>query len=96
MNDDDRSESASKGHIPCEQRAQRQPLEDQGDRYEFRVKGHLASSWSEWLGGLAIANLENGESLLTGPVADQAALHGLLVKLRDMNLPLISVNRLED
>ena len=68
---------------------------DGSEWYEFRVRGHLAPCWSEWLGRLAIGHLETGETLLTGPVADQAALHGLLAKLRDLNLPLISVNRIE-
>lgn len=63
--------------------------------YEFRVKGHLQPDWSDWLEGLAITHLESGETMLSGPVADQAALHGVLAKLRDLNLTLISVNRIE-
>ena len=90
----DKSESPKESDLSHERDAQGEALEGQGDWYEFRLKGHLAACWSEWLGGLAIANLEDGECLLTGPVVDQAALHGLLVKVRDLNLPLISVNRI--
>jgi hypothetical protein len=55
---------------------------------EILVAGQLDARWSDWLGGLAIATTDGGESVLTGPVADQAALHGLLGRLRDLNLPL--------
>ena len=65
------------------------------DTYQIRVRGHLASRWTEWFDGLTIENQPNGEALICGPVTDQAALHGLLVKVRDLNLPLISVNRIE-
>jgi hypothetical protein len=61
--------------------------------YEIRVEGHLGPGWSEWFEGLAVAPMDNGQTLLTGPVADQAALHGLLVKIRDLNLKLLSVRR---
>ena len=63
--------------------------------YEIRVKGHLGCQWTEWFGGLTITLEDNGETLLTGPVVDQAALHGLLKKVRDLGMPLISVNRIE-
>jgi len=63
------------------------------DVYEIRVKGQLDATWSEWFDGLEIRNGANGEAMLTGPVADQAALHGLLVKVRDLGLPLIAVRR---
>jgi len=95
MNDHDRSESPDESDVSYEQAAQRQAIDGQSDWYAFRIEGHLAPCWSEWLDGLTIANLDNGETRLTGLVADQAALHGLLVKLRDLNLPLISVNRIE-
>lgn len=60
--------------------------------YQIRLKGHLAPQWAEWFEGLSITLEDNGETLLSGPVADQAALHGLLKKVRDLGLPLISVN----
>jgi hypothetical protein len=63
--------------------------------YQIRIKGHLADRWSPWFDGLTITLEQSGDTLLTGPVADQAALHGLLRKVRDCGLPLISVNRIE-
>ncbi len=62
--------------------------------YQLRVKGHLDPRWSDGFDGLIITLEDNGDSLLTGPVADQAALYGLLKKLRDLGLPLLAVNRL--
>ena len=59
---------------------------------EIRVKGHLDGRWSEWFDGLAITNLESGEAVLSGEIVDQAALHGVLSKVRDLNLPLIAVS----
>ena len=59
--------------------------------YQIRVKGHLGSQWTDWFGGLTVTLDDNGETLLTGPVADQAALHGLLRKVRDLGMPLVSV-----
>lgn len=59
--------------------------------YEIRVKGHLGGRWSEWFDGMEITNLENGEALLSGEIADQAALHGVLAKVRDLGLPLVAV-----
>ena len=61
--------------------------------YQLRIKGHLGPQWTDWFGGLTITLEEGGETLLIGPVADQAALHGLLRKVRDLGLPLISVTR---
>ena len=61
--------------------------------YQIRLKGQLGSEWAEWFGGLTITLADNGDTLLTGLVVDQAALHGLLKKVRDLGLPLISVNR---
>jgi len=61
-------------------------------RYEIRLKGHLDGSWAEWLGGMSLTHVTDGTTALAGPVADQAALHGLLQKLRDLGLTLISVN----
>jgi len=63
--------------------------------YEIRIKGHLDNRWANWFEGLTITALDNGEALLTGPVIDQAALHGLLRKVRDLGLPLLSVIRVE-
>jgi hypothetical protein len=63
--------------------------------YEIKVEGHLGRHWTDWFGGLTITLENNGETLLTGPVLDQAALYGLLKKVRDLGMPLVSVNRLE-
>jgi len=63
------------------------------DVYRIRVKGQLAPSWAEWFDGLSIADAENGEAVLSGPIADQTALHRLLIKIRDLGLPLIEVTR---
>jgi hypothetical protein len=63
------------------------------DVYQIRVRGHLGAGWSEWFAGLRITNEANGEAVLTGPVADQAALHGLLARVRDLGLPLLAVTR---
>jgi hypothetical protein len=60
--------------------------------YQIRVKGHLSREWTDWFEGLTITLEEDGNTLLLGPVADQAALHGLLKKVRDLGLPLISVS----
>ncbi|MBE9140384.1 hypothetical protein IQ254_24820 [Nodosilinea sp. LEGE 07088] len=62
------------------------------DQYEIYVKGHLDQRWSDWFEGFAIALIDNGETRLSGPVVDQAALYGLLIKVRDLGLPLVSVN----
>ena len=59
--------------------------------YEIRVKGHLDAHWTAWFTGLEITNLENGEAVLSGEIVDQAALHGVLAKVRDLGLPLIAV-----
>lgn len=61
--------------------------------YEIRVQGRLGAGWSSWFDGLAVEDLPHGETLLRGPVADQAALHGILVRIRDLGLPLVSVQR---
>jgi hypothetical protein len=59
--------------------------------YEIRIKGHLADRWVHWFGGLTITLEEDGNTLLTGQVVDQSALHGLLRKVRDLGMPLLSV-----
>ncbi len=63
--------------------------------YEIRLKGHLGPQWTDWFGGATLRLEANGETLLTCPVADQAALHGLLRKVRDLGMPLLSVMRIE-
>ena len=63
--------------------------------YQIRLKGHLGSQWTDWFGGLSITLEDNGDTLLTGPVVDQAALHGLLKRVRDLGMMLVSVNPLE-
>ncbi len=68
---------------------------DQPMIYQIRIKGHLDPRWEEWFDGLTITLEEAGDTLLTGPVVDQAALHGLLRKVRDLGMPLISVTRVE-
>ena len=63
--------------------------------YEIRIGGHLGREWTEWFGGLTITLEDNGETVLSGPVIDQAALHGLLRSIRDLGMPLLSVFRVE-
>jgi len=58
--------------------------------YQIRIKGHLGRQWTDWFEGLTITLEDNGDTLLTGPVVDQAALHSLLRKVRDLGMPLIS------
>ena len=69
--------------------------EDYGEpaMYEIRLKGQLDHRWTGWFGGLSITQDDDGETLLTGRIVDQAALHGLLRKVRDLGMPLIAVNR---
>ena len=64
-----------------------------GESYEIRVKGHLNARWADWFDGLTLTQESDGTSLLSGSVVDQAALHGLLGKVRDLGLPLIAVRR---
>ena len=61
--------------------------------YEIRVEGHLGDSWSPWLGGMDIRHKEGGETVLSGPLPDEPALHGVLAKIRDLGLPLVEVKR---
>lgn len=65
---------------------------DQPMVYQIRIKGHLSPQWTGWFEGLTITLEDNGDTLLTGSVIDQAALHGLLKKVRDLGMPLLSVN----
>lgn len=60
--------------------------------YQFRIKGHLGQQWRNWFDGLTVTLEEDGNTLLMGTVADQSALHGILKKIRDMGMPLLSVN----
>ncbi len=73
----------------------RRPPTDNPDagRYEIRLAGHLGARWSAWFDGLTVTHTANGETILAGPVEDQAALHGLLIKVRDLHLPLLAVRR---
>jgi hypothetical protein len=64
-------------------------------RYELRVQGVLDARWSAWFEGLWVTSDDQGQTTIAGPVADQAALHGLLAKVRDLGLPLLSVRRLD-
>jgi hypothetical protein len=64
------------------------------ERYQIRVKGHLGEQWQSWFDGLTITNVEQGEAILSGLLPDQAALHGVLAKIRDLGLPLLAVNRI--
>lgn len=68
---------------------------DQPGVYEIRIRGHLGREWTDWFGGLSITLEVDGDTLLTGTVVDQAALHGLLRRVRDLGMPLISVTRVE-
>lgn len=63
--------------------------------YQIRIKGHLGIQWADWFGGLSITLEDNGDTLVTGPVIDQAALHGLLRKVRDLGMPLLSIMRMD-
>jgi hypothetical protein len=70
------------------------PVEN-ADYYEIRVKGYLGDHWSEWFEAMSVTDVENGETVLSGLLPDQAALFGVLIKVRDLGLPLLSVNRLQ-
>ena len=63
--------------------------------YQIRITGHLDSRWADWFGGMTITLEDNGDTLLTGAVIDQAALYGLLRQVRDLGMPLVSVNRVD-
>ena len=64
-------------------------------RYEIRIRGHLSSRWAAWFDGMTLTAMSDGTSVLEGPVVDQAALHGVLHKVRDTGLPLLSVNQVD-
>jgi len=67
-----------------------------GENYEIRLKGHLNARWADWFDGLTLTQESDGTTVLSGSVIDQAALHGLLAKVRDLGLPLIAVRRRKD
>lgn len=69
---------------------------NEGGSYEIRLKGHLNARWADWFDGLTLTQESDGTTLLSGPIVDQAALHGLLGKVRDLGLPLIAVHRRTD
>jgi hypothetical protein len=66
---------------------------NEGGSYEIRLKGHLTPRWADWFDGLTLTQESDGTTLLSGSVVDQAALHGLLARVRDLGLPLIAVQR---
>lgn len=78
--------------MTCQQRPP-QADRDSALTYQIRLEGHLGPQWANWFGGLTLSLEADGVTLLSGPVSDQAALHGLLRKVRDLGLPLISVMR---
>ena len=65
------------------------------ETYRITIKGHLDSEWSDWFDGLNITMVDNGETILTGPIVDQTALHGVLIKIRDLGIPLLGLSRIE-
>ncbi len=69
--------------------------QDDARRYEIRLQGHLDARWAAWFDGLALTNENDGTTLIRGRVVDQAALHGLLQKVRDLGVPLVSVTRID-
>lgn len=77
--------------VPPEPHHQADPT--QPATYEIRIEGHLDATWGDWFPGLVVTPEESGDTLLAGPVADQAALYGLLRRVRDLGVPLLSVNR---
>lgn len=79
-------------HIPTEASPE-DPC--QPELYEIRIKGHLDERWADWFGGMSIRQEANGDTRLVGPLIDQAALYGMLRRVRDLGMPLISVIRLE-
>ena len=80
---------------PASKTIEAEPVPGQPIVYQIRIKCHLGSDWTVWFEGLNITREENGDTLLTGPVVDQAALHGLLKKVRDLGMALVSVNQVE-
>lgn len=81
-------------HIPATPPGPSPADHDLEAHYEIRVAGHLAPRWSAWFDGLAVATDDDGTTVIHGPVVDQAALHGLLQKVRNVGIPLVSVTQL--
>jgi hypothetical protein len=79
--------------MPGEQRSERDP--DQLKIFQIRIQGHLSQQWTDWFEGLIITLEEDGNTLLNGPVVDQSALHGILKRIRDLGVPLLSVNSVD-
>lgn len=79
--------------MPGEQRSERDP--DQLKIFQIRIQGHLSQQWTDWFDGLIITLEEDGNTLLDGPVVDQSALHGILKRIRDLGMPLLSVNSVD-
>lgn len=75
-------------------RISKQTLSCDEAMYEIRLRGHLSQDWSGWFAELGVSLQDNGDTLLVGRIVDQSALHGLLRKIRDLGIPLLSVNRL--
>jgi len=77
--------------------SKRKPKSDPNEPvvYQLQIKGHLSGQWTDWFEGMTIILTDNGETLLTGPVVDQAALYGLLRKIRDLGLPLLAVTQVQ-
>jgi len=71
------------------------PDRPEAGRYEIRLTGHLDARWAAWFDGLTVGHESDGTTVLSGPIADQAALHGVIQRIRDLGLPLISVTRVE-
>ena len=69
---------------------------DEPTQYTIRIEGHLSASWASWFEGLEILHAESGETVLSGTLVDQTALHGVLMRIRDLGLPLVSVSRLKE
>jgi len=71
------------------------PDRPDAERYEIRLTGHLDSHWTAWFDGLTVSSESDGTTVISGPITDQAALHGLLQRVRDLGMPLVSVIRVD-
>jgi hypothetical protein len=91
--DDQREQYSNEGEFACGQE-RTEPCEPK-ECYEIRCQGHLGEHWTNWFEGLSMTNEEDGTTTLTGPVADQPALFGLLNKVRDLGVALISVRKVD-